>query len=322
MLQNRLHGLDGLWLGDTFLQHLWLKLPDHLSVFHKLFHETRLHHLTIVGYGIIETDGIDGCYLRLITNTHPRQCGLTPILSPVGRLRVWHTDIRRLITYEGNLQVFVDTHPVQTLDIFRRITAIELIDHVTDTNIRTDLQGTGYIDVLIPTTAPVVIFHRTPVHLHHTTARMDNITGINHPIVESHKEGGDLKHRSWLATETDCPVHHFVIPSVTTPFHIDDGFNIARLYFHQDSDAHLTINLFQFINDGMLSQILHTHIDGSHDIGTIDRVQDGNIHILVQHLPTVHHTIGSTEDRVKREFETILCTVFRTKHIANGALSQ
>ena len=322
MLQNRLHGLDGLRLGDALLQHLGLKLPDHLSVLHQLFHEAGLHHLTVVGDGVVERYGIDGCDLRLVADTHPRQCGLTPIFRAVGGLRVRHTDIRRLVTHEGDLQVFVDTDAIEPLHILGRIAAVILIDEVTHTNIRTDLERTGHADGAIASTSPVVIFHRTAVHLHYTATCWDGHRGVDNPVVEGHEERGNLEHRSRLTTEADGAVHHFVVLSVEPPFHIHDGLDVARLHLHQDGDAHLTADLLQLVDDGVLRQVLHPYVDGGHNIGTVDGIQHGDIHILVQDLTTMHQTVGSTQDGVEGEFEAVLRAVLRTEHIADGALCQ
>ena len=322
MLEDRLHRLDGLRLGDTLLQHLGLKLPDHLSVLHQLFHEAGLHHLTIVGDGVVERHRIDRRNLRLIADTHPRQRGLTPIFRAVSGLRVRHTDIRRLITHERDLQVFVDTDTIESLHIFGRITAVILIYEVTHTNVRTDLERTGHADGTIASASPVVVFHRTTVHLHHTTTCRDAHRGVDHPVVEGHKERGDLEHRSRLTTEADGAVHHLVVLSVGSSFHIHDGLDVARLHLHQDGDAHLTADLLQLVDDGVLRQVLHPHVDGGHNIGTVDGIQHGDIHILVQHLTAMHQTIGTTQDGVVGELEAVLRTVLRTEHIADGALCQ
>ena len=71
MLQNGLHGLDGLWFGNALLQNHGLVFLNHLSILHQLFHETGLHHLTVIGNGVIEGHRIDGGNLRLVADTHP-----------------------------------------------------------------------------------------------------------------------------------------------------------------------------------------------------------------------------------------------------------
>ena len=118
MLQDSLHQLDGLWLGNLLFQYHGFELLDDLSVLHQLLHETRLHHLAVVGNGIVEGHGIDGRDLCLIADTHPGQGSLTPILGTVCRLCVRHADIGWMIAYQRQLQVFVDTHTIESLHIF------------------------------------------------------------------------------------------------------------------------------------------------------------------------------------------------------------
>ena len=71
VLQNGLHRLDGLRSGNLLFQYHGLVFLDYLTVLYELFHETRLHHLTIVGNGIIESHRIDRCNLCLVADTHP-----------------------------------------------------------------------------------------------------------------------------------------------------------------------------------------------------------------------------------------------------------
>ena len=102
MLQDRLHRLNGLWLGDTFLKDYGLKLLNDLTVFDNLLDESRLHHLAIVGNSIVEGNGIDGCNLRFITDTHPWERRLTPVFGAIGSLCVRYSDHWSVIAYQWN----------------------------------------------------------------------------------------------------------------------------------------------------------------------------------------------------------------------------
>ena len=113
-----------------------------------------------------------------------------------------------------------------------------------------------------------------------------------------------------------------MITAVSGSLHIHDGLHIARLHLHEDGNTHLSINLFQFVDDSMFCQILHPYVNRCDDVGTIDGIQYRDVHILIQDLPAMHQTICATKNRVIRQFETILGTVLGTKHITNGALGQ
>ena len=151
---------------------------------------------------------------------------------------------------------------------------------------------------------------------------MNDITCVHHAIVKRHEERGDLEHRSRLAAETDGTVHHLIIPSVAAPFHVHNGFDITRLHLHQDGHAHLTVDLFQFVDDSMLCQILHPNVNGGHHIRSVNRIQHGDVHILIQNFPAMHQTVGSTEDGIVGKFQAILGTILGSKHISDGALGQ
>ena len=100
---------------------------------------------------------------------------------------------------------------------------------------------------------------------------MDDITGVDHPVIEGHEEGGHLEDRAWLTTVTDGIVDHLIVFAVFCTAHVDDGFHIACLHFHQDGHTHLTANLLQFVDDRPFCQVLHAHVDGGHNVAAVDR---------------------------------------------------
>ena len=188
MAQYRLHRLNGLRLGNLLFDYLWLSFQDHLTVLHKPLHEAGAHHTTIIGYSIIECHRIDRCNLRLITDRHPRQCGLTPIKRPICGLCIRHADIGRQVSNNRKLQVLTNTYTIKTLHIFSWIVTIILIYHIAHANITTHLQSTGHIDWTISTMMPVVVFHVGAMHFHHTTTGIDDVTRVNHTIIKSHQK--------------------------------------------------------------------------------------------------------------------------------------
>ena len=189
-----MHRLDGLWLGDAFLQHYGLKLLDDLTVLHDLLYKTWLHHPSIVGNGIVEGYSVNWRNLRLITNAHPGESGLTPVFRAVGSLSVRHSDHRWMIAHDRNLQILVDTDTVETLNIFPGVMTIIFINEVADTDVRADLQGASHINRTVAATSPVVILHRPAMHLHHTTARWNGHGGVDGTVIKRYEEGGYLKH--------------------------------------------------------------------------------------------------------------------------------
>ena len=296
MFQDSLHRLDSLWLCNPLFQDDRFKFFHDLAVLHELFDESRLHHLTIVGNGIIERYCIDGCYLRLVANTHPWECRLTPIFGTVGGLCVRHADHRWMIAHDRNLQVFMNTDSIEAFNIFRRIAAIELINDIAHANVGTDLKCPSHVDVLITATSPVVIFHRTAMHLHDTAAGMNHEAGIYHTVVECNQEGSYLEDRSRFASITDGIVDHLMVFAIGTSRHVYNSLDVTRLYLHQDGDTHLAIHLwvFQFVNECTFCQVLHTDVNCRDDVISVDRILYGNVHKFVQYLSAVHETIRTS----------------------------
>ena len=82
----------------------------------------------------------------------------------------------------------MDTHAVESLYVALWVLTVEFVYHMTDANVRTDLQRAGYIDIAIAATTPVVVFHPTAMHLLNTTTSMDDIAGVHDCIVQRYQE--------------------------------------------------------------------------------------------------------------------------------------
>ena len=229
-----------------------------------------------------------------------------------------------MVTLDGQLQIFMDAYTIESLYVFRGIGTIILVDNPADTDVRAHFEGTGHADGAIAATTPVVVFHQSAMHLHYAAACIDGHGGVDDSIVEGYEERGGLEHRSRLTTEADGIVHHLVVFAITCTLHIHDGLHIARLYLHQDSHAHLSVYLwvFQLLNQGALGNILHTYIDGGYDIATINGCQDGNVEVFLEHLSTMHQSVGTTKLLVEGQFQTVLCTVNLTIEVANGTTGE
>ena len=299
VLQDGLHHRDGLLLGNTLLQHHGRELADGLTVLHQLRDETRLHHLAVIGNGIIERHRVDGCNLRLIAYRHPRQRRLTPVFRAVGGLRVHIADDGLAVAYQRQLQILSDAYAAQPGDILLGMAAVELVDDIARADVGADLQRAGHINVLIAATTPVVVLHPAAVHLHHATAGMYHIARIagNDAVVKGHEHRCHLEHRTRFTAVADGRVDGLGILAVRHPEHIDNSLHVARLHLHQDGHAHLGIHLWQLhlLDEGTLGQVLHTHIDGRHDVGTVHGRYLGDIHNLVEYLLTMHQSVLSAQ---------------------------
>ena len=243
MLQNGLNSLQRLRSCNAFLDDLWFELLDGFAILDNLLDETRPHHLTIIGNGIIERHRIDGCNLGLIAYRHPRQrSGIPVVIITSVLLTLRHTDKGRTITGKDilQLQVLTDTYPVKAFDIALGLVMVEFVYHMTHTDIRTDLQRSGHVDITIAATTPVVVFHLTAIHRHDTTTGMDDVTSISgilsqHLIIQRNEYRSSLKHRTWFTTVTHGRVDGFDVVAVFVPHQIDDSLHVTGLYFHEDS---------------------------------------------------------------------------------------
>ena len=186
MLQDGLHGLERFGLGNAFLDHLRRELLDDFAVLHHLLDKAWTHHLTIIGNGIIEGNGINRGNLCLVTDRHPWQRGRIPVVVIASvLLAVRHADDGWTIAWQDVLQfqVFGNTHALETFYIALRLFVVELVDDMAHTDVRTDFQRAGYIDVAIAATAPVVVFHLSSVHGQDTATRMDDVVGVHYLVV-------------------------------------------------------------------------------------------------------------------------------------------
>ena len=128
----------------------------------------------------------------------------------------------------------MDTYTVESLYVSFGVVAIKFVNDITYAYVRTNFQCTGHVDILIASATPVVVFHRTTVHLHYSTACMDYKTGIigNDPVVKSHEERGDLEHGTRLTAVADSVIYHFMVFSIGTACHIHNSLYVTGLYFH------------------------------------------------------------------------------------------
>ena len=320
MAQYGLHGLERGLLADARLEFLNGIFHQRHSVLDDRLHEARFHHTAVVGYGIIECKGIDRCYLSAVSDAHPRQHGL--VLHTTARIALRVAYDGAVVAHERKLQVFVHTDTIESVDVFLGVFAIIMVYDPTHTDIGTHLQGACHIDVAISAlSSPVMVAHETGVHLHDTATGVDNLARVAHSVVESHHDGCGLEHRSRFATIVDGGVDHLAVFAVLTLRHVDYGLDVAGLHLHEYCHAHLAVyrRFLEFFHQSALSQVLHVHIDGGHEVGTVDGRCIHNRQELIENSAAVHDAVLAAEQGVIGELQSAASRILRTKHVADGA---
>ena len=322
MLEDNLQLLYHLRLGNLLALHHRRVVGDDLSVLDNLLHEPRPHHATVIGDSIIE--GEDGYRrtLSLIAYAHPRQRRLGPvhILSVLILLRKAYA--RRRVAGDRNVKVVSQTEVMEILDVPLRIVMIVFIDNTADSNIRANEQSLRQIHTTVASAPPVVVLHISAIHIPYTASGLHILRSIAESVVENGHDAGGLKHRTRLHEVTDGMVADFPVLAVETFLHVDDSLHVTRFHVHDDSHTDASVDFLQLIDDGALSDVLHLHIYGRHDVGTVDRRCIGDIQILRPHFPPMDDTVRTAEDGVVLQFESASGRIFRAEHIADGALGQ
>ena len=119
-----------------------------------------------------------------------------------------------------------------------------LINKIRHTNIRRIHQDLWKSQILIPTSTPIMIFHRTSMHHHHSITCINAIIQTNYSIFQSHHKSSSLKDRTRLHHIGYSIVLDFTINAVTTFRHIDNSFHLTGRNLHQKGNTHIGVNLF------------------------------------------------------------------------------
>ena len=322
MLEDNLQLLYHLRLCYLLALHHRRVVGDDLSVLDNLLHEPRPHHATVIGDSIIE--GEDGYRrtLSLIAYAHPRQRRLGPvhILSVLILLRKAYA--RRRVAGDRNVKVVSQTEVMEVLDVPLRIVVIVFVYNAADANIRANEQSLRQIHTTVASAPPVVVLHISAVHIPYAATSLHILRSIAESVVENGHDARSLEHRTRFHEVADGMIVDFPVLSVETFFHIDNGLDITRFHVHDNSHSHLSVYLLQFIDDGALSDVLHLHVNGRHDVGTVDRRCIGDIQILRPYFPPMDDTVRTAEDGVVLQFESASCRILCAEHIADGALGQ
>ena len=170
-----------------------------------------------------------------------------------------------------------------------------------------------------------MVFHLAPVHGPDAGTGLYHFVGVAHAVFQCGHNGDGLEHRTGLQQVADGMVFNFAVLAVDALFHVDDGFNVARLHLHDNGHAHVTVDFAQFVDDGSLGQILHAHVYGGHNIGSSDGRCVHDVQKFIEHFPAVLDAIGAPQQRVVRKFDAAprcAAVVHGGIHVAHGSPGQ
>ena len=322
MLQNDLHLLYDFRLGYLLVDDNRREVLKNLSVLDNLLDKSRLNHTTIVGNGIVECQDRYWRTLSFISNAHPRQSRLRPVSILPVLVFVRESDPCRRIARYRNVQVGCQSEVVHVLNELLRLVVIVLVDDSAHTDIRADHQCLRQIHTAIAATAPVVVLHVASVHIPHASTGFHIFRGIAIAVVKYSHDTCGLEHRPRLHQVADGVVPNLTVLAVEAFLHVDDSLNVARLDIHDNGNTDTSVDLTKLIDNCSLGNILHLHVDGRYYVSTVDRLSIGYVQILVEHLPSVDYSVGTTENGVIVELQSAPCRVLSAIHVADGALSQ
>lgn len=176
-----------------------------------------------------------------------------------------------------------------------------------------------------------MVFHLPSIHWPDAVACVHDLACVAHAVLQSCHDTDGLEDRSRLHEVADGVVLDLLIDDLSVRsvafVDVDDGFDVARLYLHDDRYAHVAVDfrLFEFFDDGSFGQVLNAYVDGRDDVATVDRLFVDDVEILVEYLAAVSDAIGTTEQLVERQLQATArqaSAVFQCIHITYRALSE
>jgi len=325
--KHLLHELDHLGRGNLLMafDHRGGIFLDDLAIFYGRLDKPGLHHLAAVGDGVIEGQSGDGRYLCLVTDAHPRQCGVAPVHPFAAFVLLGHAHPCRRRSHDGDVQVGGDTRAIDSLHEFLRVFVVILVHDAAHADVRAYLQGLGHVHHAVAAVAPVVVFHLPAIHRPDATAGVDHLVGVAHAILEDGHHGYGLEHRAGLEQVAHGMVLDLPIFAVDTFLHVDDGLDVARLHLHDDGHTHIAVDFLQLVDDRTLGQVLYAHVDGSHDVGARHGRGVHDVKKLVEHLASMLDAGGAPQQRVVRQLEPAARrtpVVHGGIHVAHGSSGQ
>ena len=144
------------------------------------------------------------------------------------------------------------------------------------------------------------------------------VGGIHHAVVQGHEQRGWLEHGTRLQQVAHGMVVNLSVFSVETFLHVHDGLDVAGRHIHHDGYTHVGVDFLQLLDERTLGKILHAHVDGGHDVGSVDRRGIGDVEELVAHLAAVHDTVGSAQDGVVAQLQSEAGGILGAEHGSDG----
>jgi len=308
------------WFADLLSEHHGRQFGGHAVLdFH--LHEPGLHHLSVVGDGVVECQGGDGWHLGLIADAHPRQRGAAPERNSLGVLLVWITDAWNGVSDDGQFQVFCYAHPVESVDEFLWLLLVEFVDDLADADVGTHLERFAERYGAVTSRSPVVVVHLGAMHRDLSVAGGHHEGGVHHPVVECDHHRCRLEHAAGFQK-----VGHGMVASLQQLsvhlFQVDDGFHVAGGHLHDDGHSYVGVDFTHLVGHRFFRDVLHLHIDGGDDVLAIDRFHVDELEHLVSHSLVVEYSRGATQDAVKGLLQSETGLVHLSIHVAHGAVGE
>ena len=177
-----------------------------------------------------------------------------------------------------------------------------------------------YCSVASP--SPVVVLHLPAVHWPYTSARLHPACGVHDSIVERYEYGCGLEYRAWFQEVADGMVLYLPVFAVYTFLHVHYGLDVACGHLHDYCHSYVAVNLLQLLYDGAFGQVLHPYVNSGDDVGTIDRWSVHDVEELVQHLPSVYESVGTSQYGVVSQLQSASGRVLCTEHVAERTTGQ
>ena len=153
-----------------------------------------------------------------------------------------------------------------------------------------------------------MVFHGAAMHHVDTVLCVYFLVRGNVAVFQCDHDGSSLESGAWFHHVRYGIVLDFAVDAVVSFGHVHDGFNLAGLYFHEDSHAYISVDFLQLVEQGLFGDVLHTHIDGGDDVTTIYRRDVYNIQVFVHDLLSMAYTLFAFQDGIVLQFQSIFGT--------------
>ena len=151
---------------------------------------------------------------------------------------------RLAFAHKGKIKRDADTFTMQTIDICSRIATISLINDSAHTDVATLAEDILHLQHAIASTVPVVVFHLTSVHWDNTWSTIHSLVQVYLSVLQSNHNAGGLEGGAGFPKVAHGIVLHLVVFPIRPASQVDDSLDVARLDFHHDGNAYLSVDSF------------------------------------------------------------------------------